>query len=366
MFRETLLVLALFAVVTTSSCQNTQKGIASGAMMQPVMPPNGLSNQRALPQAKPRRLSVASKLPADLTPKDIQTTTSAHYQVSYMESLNTVIQEIDAIVVGKPTQDFIPREHRTEYVNGVSGDYPSQRVSSRWSRGPFLISRVLQKKTSINLLAGQTISVAEPVGLDYDADLGAFKSIAEKCYELKENSEYVLFIGRGTDGTYGTDNLNNGRFNTDGTDCEDELEANNGRYSGSTIKTPKQILREELTARYGITFAPIAPCTSAQPRITASKVSRQRLDGLNTVVTVRITPPQPGNSILQVEHSVNSTGAWTQIVNAPVIDSARSGTADVYQSTNILQLYPWVRYRIVNGTPSAWSEPVKVEPRLML
>ncbi|MBC8138125.1 MAG: hypothetical protein H8F28_19770 [Fibrella sp.] len=128
-----------------------------------------------------------------------------------------------------------------------------------WSTGPFIVERVLFQKSGNNLITGQIKQVVEPVGVVLTPGSGAVRSILEDCFELKQGSRYVLFVNRGTDGTYGIDNFNLGRFNTDGTDCEDEIDATNG-FLPEGIKTNKQRLREELTAQYGITFAKIGPC----------------------------------------------------------------------------------------------------------
>ncbi len=299
------------------------------------------------------------KIPANA---NVSSTNRVHVDamMSYANTLAEATNSFDAIVLGKPTQNFASRVHGVRYLPQDPDDSDTnQYVESEWSEGTFQIERVLYQKPGHSLSAGQTLPIVEPVGVAVTATSRVLKSVIEDCYEIKQNSKYILFIGRGTDGTYGTDNFNRGRFNTDGTDCEDEVGIVNGMYPNG-VKTDKQKLREELTAQYGITFAPIGPCAAAQPRISAMILGRPRPDGTTAYVRVRITPPQPGNSMLQIEQAYNSTGPWTQIANVPVIASAQSGTTDVDQTQYFRGLDRWVRYRIVNGNPSAWSDPVAV------
>lgn len=165
-------------------------------------------------------------------PKNIRgiKTASLDAHMWYDTSLDGVRERADAIVLGRMTQKFLDREHRTVYFDSEDGG-PDEFVQNRWTRGTFVVEQVLYQKSGINLTSGQSISLAEPVGLDYDASTAtAIRSVREDCYELKQNSRYVVSIGRGDDGTFGTDNYNLGRFNTDGTDLEDEIGSTNGTF----------------------------------------------------------------------------------------------------------------------------------------
>ena len=206
------------------------------------------------------------KLPDDFDLKNIKTHQGTA-SLRYLNSLDMVKANVDAIVVGAPTQDFVNREHKTTYLPQDSGDDDTRLyVDSSWTRGPFVVSQVLYQKASSTptITPGQTISLAEAVGLSYDPTNGGVRQIIENCTEIKQSSKYVAFIVRGTDGSYSIDNFNLGRFNTDGTDVEDELGVTNGTLSDGS-KTGKQNLRDQVTAQYGITF--LVPTTVA-PSIT--------------------------------------------------------------------------------------------------
>ncbi|MBC8135239.1 MAG: hypothetical protein H8F28_05030 [Fibrella sp.] len=188
---------------------------------------------------------------------------SAQNVMVYAHTLEEIRESL-AIVVGYPVTDFIDREHGTEYY--YDPDIKQQLPENRWTLGPFRITRVLYQKPDFELSAGQTISLVEPVGLFEDRQGELLKKVTGDCYEMKQNSEYVVFIGKSQDGTcFGADNYNLGRFNTDGTDLEDELGVVGG-YNTDGTPTDKQKLRDEITGRYGIRFAPIGSSTSPQTR----------------------------------------------------------------------------------------------------
>ncbi len=293
-------------------------------------------------------------------------------RISYVTSVTEATTAFDAIVLGRPTQDFVAREHAVRYMPKDPGDDdPNQYVSAEWSEGAFVIDRVLFQKPSNSLTMGQNLPIVEPVGVAVTSPTEAVRSVFEECFELEQNSQYVLFLTRGTDGTYVIDNFNLGRFNTDGTDCEDEVSNTNGLKLDGT-KTDKQKLREELTARYGITFAPIGPCVSSGPvQITSAMIGGGGkplpiIPGLPTpapprdFVTCRINAPQPSGGRLLIEQQVVGSTTWNSIADVAVTVSAQTGTTPVSQSVEIprgvLSAGAKVRARLRNGTTfSEWS-----------
>ena len=94
------------------------------------------------------------------------------------------------------------------------------------------------------------IFLSEPIGITRSEN--RYNSISSNnCTELKQNSQYVLFLCRHRSPrykvVYATFNMELGRFNTDGTDPDDNI----GLYRW------KQLLREQLADVYGVTFVPV-------------------------------------------------------------------------------------------------------------
>ncbi len=185
--------------------------------------------------------------------------------IAYLYSLDDILADPDivAIVVGKPTQSFVARDHFVTWLEQEPPDPgPNMYPERQWAEGNLVVSRVLWSG-SAGITAGSTIRFSEGVGLLQYGASGWYKTRIGDCAELRKRSEYVLILGGKQNGAYELVNSNLGRFNTDGTDTEDEV---GGGFRGTSI-TIKQSLREELTAAYGVRFA--VPTTAA-PGITGS------------------------------------------------------------------------------------------------
>ena len=196
--------------------------------------------------------------------KKYQTGTSGTTLLMLNKTLNDLRNGADAIVIGYPTQHFMDRDHRFVPLKESDGT-DSPYIDYEWTTGNFRVENILYQKAGINLSTGQGISPGETVGLRYNPNTGvATRTISASCYELKQNSRYLIVVRKGQTNNYAMDNFNLARFNLDGTDTEDEAGAVNGIAFGT--KTDKQKLREELTAAYGVTFA--VPTTVA-PSITS-------------------------------------------------------------------------------------------------
>lgn len=235
------------------------------------------TRKRAAPAKSTRapKPSAVKTTPQNKSPRIVETVLPKNYPRSrvqlaqsfactiYLPTLGDVIGHGYMIIVGTPTQDFYARRHITRYhVPSRSDDDPQQYSEEEWTTGTFRVTQVLAGgKPRITL--GQVIQVTETVGLtQYDGE-GFFKTVTEDCTELKQNSRYVLFVYPRGDGSFQVGNFNRGRFNIDGTDPEDDI---GGGIAADGTKTPKQKLRDELTARYGVVF-------NFLPQVTITKIS---------------------------------------------------------------------------------------------
>lgn len=196
---------------------------------------------------------IKTVIPPSLDLANLQTTSVGVVCGWYLESLAQAETFVDAIVVGKPAAAYPRRDHFVAYNMLDSPDPANPLMSGVWSVGPFHIDRILYQKSTTGkngLIDGQSISLSEPVGIMLFEN--RYVSLAfHNCNELKQNSQYVLFLHKrsSTDGKplYATCNLELGRFNTDGTDPDGSI----------GLHTWKQLIRNQLTAKYGIMFAPV-------------------------------------------------------------------------------------------------------------
>ncbi len=208
------------------------------------------------------------KIPAHLDPGKIKTI-NQQAEMFYRKTISRA-QEWDAIIVGRPLQEFVnERTHFATYFDREVLDRdPNTYPQSEWTRGTFAVDQVKYLKSGATIAAGQTVPLVEMVGLLQNSSSQFYKTVKENCYEMKQGASYVVFVRRLADGTYIAENYNLGRFNTDGTDPEDEIGGNT--YPDGT-KSDKQKLRDELTAQYGVTF--VVPTTTTPAIINLSPAS---------------------------------------------------------------------------------------------
>lgn len=305
---------------------------------------------------------VSIKIPVQFNPQTLKTI-SLHASVLYFQDLPTVYRGVDAIVVGRPT---IPFTQRTAYATYVPTEpargFTESILKSAWTIGPFQIDRVLYQNAQqgiTGLAVGQTISLAEPVGIVPNSN-GFSRFTIERLREIKHNSQYVLFLIKRDNGGWGTCNVELGRFNTDGTDYDDEV---GGRQW-------KEGLRQELTAAYGVAFVVPSPVRSVYARINGGGAPRP--PGLppppppTGSITCTISAPQPTGMRLQIEQEASGGGSWSNIADIALTASAQTSSEPVSQTVDfpngVLRGGARIRARLINGTqPSPWSIPTTVQ-----
>lgn len=243
--------------------------------------------------------------------------------VDYDLTLNDVESGVEAVVVGHPTQALLDRQsYVTYFPREILDRDPNQYVDEEWIVGNFQVDQVLYSKpgSTSNIGAGQSISLIEPVGLR-PVNGGVARFITEDCTELKNNSRYVVFVSKNSDGSLCTVNLNLGRFNLDATDPEDEI--GGGYYNGQP--TDKQKLRDEIAARYSVTFN-LLP-TPQIISVEQSQIYSYPANGYvpSTKVTLAYSADMQGGTF-SVERP-DANGQWQQY-------------ASYRANTGTLQLYP--------------------------
>lgn len=302
---------------------------------------------------------VKTNIPPGFNLKKMGTSHASAY-VEYLKNLTQVTGAVDAIIVGTPTVAFESRDHYTTYTSISSTD---SILDSTCSIGPFLVDRVLYQKPGNSLLAGQTISLSEETSI-IPNNGGFTRIMLEKCTELKQNSKYVVFVFKSSfmnySSLYSTCNLELGRFNTDGTDYDDEV---GGRQW-------KEGLRQQLTAAYGVAFVVPSPVRSVYARINGGGAPRP--PGLppppppTGSITCTISAPQPTGMRLQIEQEASRGGSWSNIADIALTASAQTSSEPVSQTVDfpngVLRGGARIRARLINGAqPSPWSTPTTVQ-----
>jgi len=177
---------------------------SAGAAKPPV---KGKASRSAAKRAPHYRV-VKSCLPKGITRGRIHIAGPISCIV-HLETLAGVLANADAIVVGTPTQEFVYGRAHYALMSPVSiFDKGGESLPlMEWTDGAFRVESVL---SGTGIQAGQVLPISEPVGLMVFGSHGVFKNVVENCYELKQNSRYVLFLKRKGNGKYQTFNANLG------------------------------------------------------------------------------------------------------------------------------------------------------------
>lgn len=126
--------------------------------------------------------------------------------------------DAELIVVAKTNKNFMEREHVIEYASNnddIEADLP-QAVSDFHTKTPIDIIKVLKQPQSFSIPKDNKITIIEPVALLEDN--GLKKLSVENYLEMEEGKHYILYLKKNTYGEYSVINMNNGRFNLEGSD----------------------------------------------------------------------------------------------------------------------------------------------------
>ncbi|WP_195575571.1 hypothetical protein [Paenibacillus sp. 1001270B_150601_E10] len=140
--------------------------------------------------------------------------TSSMYQG--FSSAQSLYANAEMVVIGSPVKDFEDREiHTTKLSTGLIGEIVTftEIKIEKVLKGP--------EEDAVDL------TVIEPVGV-YQTFKGREKITSDGYSEMKKGSTYLIFLGKNTFGQYSVINMQDGKFNFDGTDPED--------LTGSSIK----------------------------------------------------------------------------------------------------------------------------------
>lgn len=142
-------------------------------------------------------------------------TVEIHALYKGFDNIGALEEDAQVIVVGRPKDSFEDSEH-------VVMHFPNGTLETFHTLRRIDVERVIKKPASLDLSAGQTFIISEPIGL-VDMGGGPVRMKYEDYGELKKGGKYIIFLKtNGTSEQYGVINMNLGKFNLDGTDSGDE------------------------------------------------------------------------------------------------------------------------------------------------
>lgn len=218
----------------------------------PPAPSAGTQKASRLSPGPARATWVPVELSAARKRQKVRTARAFSNYVKY-DSVPALEQAADAIVVGRPAQDFLDRRHLASYM-------PDGHLAVAATEGELQVLRVIKGPAEL-LRYGQTLPVVEPTGLVEGRDGGLVLIEEEGTKALKQGSAYILFLKKNEMGSFSIINMNLGKFNLDGTDPEDDLDETVGPPGVATGEatpsgaapgkpTEKQRFKAGVLARY--------------------------------------------------------------------------------------------------------------------
>ncbi|WP_195576158.1 hypothetical protein [Paenibacillus sp. 1001270B_150601_E10] len=138
---------------------------------------------------------------------------SVHAQYKGYSTGEKLFEGAELVVIGKPVTAFGDREiHLTRFATGVIEDFATftEIHVEKVLKGP--------KEDTTNL------TVIEPV-VEYQTYKGKVRLASEGYTPMKKDSRYLIFLKKNRTGQYYVINMQEGKFNLDGTDPEDSIES---------------------------------------------------------------------------------------------------------------------------------------------
>lgn len=221
------------------------------------------SEAAVVPPAKstePARQSAGTTVPMKVLPKvkkgaKVQKVATLGGSRKIYRSLNEIEAQSVLAVVAVPLEDFLDRQHVATYL-------PDGEIAQTGTLGRYQVLRVLSTSPDLKGSVPEVLRVLEPVGLIDQPVVGLTKVTPEDYSEMRKGSTYILFLLRNKVGSYSLVGQTDGKYNVDGTDPQDDVEAakiaantaSDSRRKNAPATTRKQGIRAEVLRKYGATL----------------------------------------------------------------------------------------------------------------
>lgn len=144
------------------------------------------------------------------------------------ESLDTLEQNSELIIIAQATENFEDREHINRFHETPEDEYQPKLLIEGITKTEVTIKEILKQPEDEHYNEGEIISVIEPISIFEDVDK-VKKIITVSNYKEIGTDDYILFLKKNTFGNYGVINMNNGRFNVSNNDEWNIIKARTAR-----------------------------------------------------------------------------------------------------------------------------------------
>lgn len=154
--------------------------------------------------------------------------------------------DAELIVIAKANREFMDREHVIKYAYRDSEEekYLPKSIEDFYTKTSIHIIEVLKQPPSLPISKSDEVTIIEPLSLFEDN--GLKKITIENYLEIKENTNYILYLKKNTYGQYGVINMNTGRFNLEFN--EESMES--AKYGDEESEDKHQKIKKSVVNRF--------------------------------------------------------------------------------------------------------------------
>lgn len=148
---------------------------------------------------------------------DIETIVTHGSYMKYNEE-SELYKGAELVVIAHTSKKFQDRKHVVKYVQHTKEDKDlPPAIEDFYTETPIKIMKVLKQPSDGKITKNETINIIEPITLLKDEN-GVKKLSTENYVEMQQGKPYILYLKKNTYGQYSIINMNNGKFNLEGTD----------------------------------------------------------------------------------------------------------------------------------------------------
>lgn len=175
---------------------------------------------------------------------DIETIViEANYMTYNKES--DLYESAELVVVAHTVKDFNDRTHVVKYTENTEEDKGiPEAIADFYTETPIKIMKILKQPSDSTIAKNDSIIFIEPISLLEDK-FGVKKITTENYLEIQKGKPYILYLKKNTYGQYGIINMNNGRFNLEGTDEVMNLDDPGREYEKANRQEMKKAIEKK-------------------------------------------------------------------------------------------------------------------------
>jgi len=163
-----------------------------------------------------------------------------------LNSPEQLFSEADLVVIGKPLDGFLDREHKvTFYEDGSIEDF--------YTETNIQVIEVIKAPQELNITMGSNFELVEAgVGIIKDSKGEKVKIVRDFYSEMKKNNRYLIFLKKNTFGDYAVSYNTYGKYYLDGQEEFEGNVPNNNNEELISTKEKKEKFKKEFKKTFNL------------------------------------------------------------------------------------------------------------------